>query len=187
MNIKYYKVINEETIFFGGNILYTDDATIINPTHSQMIHAGWSIYQDSTDPSEVQLLNQSKLIKINEINEYDQSSNVNLFYLAGQPMWLDAPTRQTLRISIESYIAMGIENVTKWFGGQQFTFPTTAWLQMLNALEVYAAEALNVTEAHKAAIMAMDNIEDVEEYDITIGYPEKLNLSAAQMHSANIN
>jgi len=27
------------------------------------------------------------------INVYDQSDEVNLFYLAGQPMWLDAPTR----------------------------------------------------------------------------------------------
>lgn len=184
----YYKEIDGENVFFNGNVLYTGEATIINPSHEQMLEAGWLVYIPTiSEPTTEELLADEKKMKINEINEYDQSSDVNLFYLAGQPMWLDAPTRQTLRISIESYIAMGIENVTKWFGGQQFTFPTTAWLQMLNALEVYAAEALNVTEAHKAAVMAMDNIEDVEEYDITIGYPEKLNLSAAQMHSANIN
>lgn len=184
----YYKEIDGENVFFNGNVLYTGEATIINPSHEQMLEAGWLVYIPTiSEPTTEKLLADEKKMKINEINEYDQSSNVNLFYLAGQPMWLDAPTRQTLRISIESYIAMGIENVTKWFGGQQFTFPTTAWLQMLNALEVYAAEALNVTEAHKAAVMAMDNIEDVEEYDITIGYPQKLNLSAAQMHSANIN
>lgn len=184
----YYKEIDGENVFFNGNVLYTGEATIINPSHEQMLEAGWLVYIPTiSEPTTEELLADEKKMKINEINEYDQSSNVNLFYLAGQPMWLDAPTRQTLRISIESYIAMGIETVTKWFGGQQFTFPTTAWLQMLNALEVYAAEALNVTEAHKAAVMAMDNIEDVEEYDITIGYPEKLNLSAAQMHSANIN
>lgn len=184
----YYKEIDGENVFFNGNVLYTGEATIINPSHEQMLEAGWLVYIPTiSEPTTEKLLADEKKMKINEINEYDQSSNVNLFYLAGQPMWIDAPTRQTLRISIESYIAMGIENVTKWFGGQQFTFPTTAWLQMLNALEVYAAEALNVTETHKAAVMAMDNIEDVEEYDITIGYPEKLNLSAAQMHSANIN
>lgn len=184
----YYKEIDGENVFFNGNVLYTGEATIINPSHEQMLEAGWLVYIPTiSEPTIEELLADEKKMKINEINEYDQSSDVNLFYLAGQPMWLDAPTRQTLRISIESYIAMGIETVTKWFGGQQFTFPTTAWLQMLNALEVYAAEALNVTEAHKAAVMAMDNIEDVEEYDITIGYPEKLNLSAEQMHSANIN
>ena len=119
----------------------------------------------------------AKRTKLMAINVYDQSDNVNLFYLANKPMWLDAQTRQTLRISIESYQAMGAEQVTKWFGGQQFTFPTTAWLTMLNALEAYAGEALNVTEMHRANIMAMDNIEEIENYDITEGYPEKLDLS----------
>ena len=114
---------------------------------------------------------------------YDQSDDVNLFYLADQPMWLDAQTRQTLRISIESYQAIGTEQVTKWFGGQQFTFPTAAWLTMLNALEAYAGEALNVTEAHRAAVMAMNSVEDIEDYDITQGYPQKLNLSTEWLRS----
>lgn len=122
-------------------------------------------------------LEEAKFNKLMEINNYDQSDAVNLFYLSGQPMWLDAQTRQTLRISIESYLATGAEYVTKMFGNQQFTFPTQAWLSMLNALEVYAAEALNVTEAHKAAVNALETIEDIEQYDITDGYPEKLNLT----------
>lgn len=127
-------------------------------------------------------LGDAKRSKLMEINVYDQSNNVNLFYLGGQPMWLDAQTRQTLRISIESYQAIGTEQVTKWFAGQSFTFPVNAWLAMLNALEAYAGEALNVTEEHKAAIMAMDNIEDIVNYDITQGYPEKLNLTSEQLH-----
>lgn len=128
-------------------------------------------------------LGDAKRTKLMSINIYDQSDDVNLFYLSDQPMWLDAQTRQTLRISIESYQAMGTEQVTKWFGGQQFTFPTTAWLTMLNALEAYAGEALNVTEAHRAAVMAMDSVEDIENYDITQGYPQKLNLSAEWLRS----
>lgn len=128
-------------------------------------------------------LGDAKRTKLMAINVYDQSDNVNQFMLGGVPMWLDAQTRQTLRISIETYQATGAETVTKWFGGQQFTFPTSAWLQMLNALEVYAAEALNVTEAHKAAVMAMDNVEAVEAYDITAGYPQKLNLTTEWLRS----
>ena len=42
---------------------------------------------------------------------------------------------------------------------------------MLNALEVYAAEALNATELHKAVVLGMDNIQDVLDYDITTNYP----------------
>lgn len=178
----YYKIINGLQTTFQGNVLYTEDSTIINPTHEQMLEAGWLILEDpyeEVDPEIDQyiIIDELKQEKLQQIDEYDKSSDVNLFYLAGQPMWLDAQTRQTLRTSIDSYISMGIPTVTKWFEGQSFTFPTQAWIQMLNALEVYAAEALNVTEAHRAAIMNMDNIEDVQEYDITEGYPEKLDLS----------
>ena len=180
--MRYYKVIDGETVFFKGNALYTDNASILNPTNEQMLAAGWLIYVEP-EPTTEELLQRAKSSKLMDIDLYDMSDNVNLFYLAGQPMWLDAQTRQTLRISIESYAAMGMETATKWFSGHQFAFPTSAWLQMLNALEVYAAEALNVTEAHKAAVLAMDNIEDVEAYDITVGYPEKLNLTTEWIRS----
>ena len=173
---KYYKIIDGEPEFFSGNILITEDQTYISPSEEILLENGWMIWEEPELSDEV-ILQREKLAKLGEIDNYDNSSNVNLFYLGGVPMWLDAQTRQTLRISIESYQAMGIQNVTKWFGGQQFTFTTNAWIQMLNTLEVYAAEALNVTEAHKAAIMAMDNIEEIENYDITEGYPEKLDLS----------
>jgi hypothetical protein len=38
---------------------------------------------------------------------------------------------------------------------------------------VYASDALNVTEGHKAAINALESVGDVEAYQFT-GYPEKL-------------
>ena len=180
--MRYYKVIDGETVFFKGNALYTDNASILNPTEEQMLAAGWLVYV-VPEPTAEELLQRAKSDKLMEIDLYDTSANVNLFYLAGQPMWLDAQTRQTLRISIESYAAMGMETATKWFGGHQFTFPTSAWLRMLNALEVYAAEALNVTESHKADVLAMEDIEDIEGYDITAGYPEKLNLTTEWLRS----
>jgi len=77
---------------------------------------------------------------------------------------------------------MGNEMVTKWFEGSQFTFPISTWINMLNALEAYAGDALNVTESHKAAVMAMNDIEDIEAYDITTGYPEKLNLTIERLN-----
>ena len=128
-------------------------------------------------------LGDAKRAKLMDINVYDQSDNVNIFYLAGQPLWLDAQTRQTLRTSIEAYQAANSQTVTKWFGGQEYTFPTTLWLTMLNALEVYAAEALNVTESHKAAVLALNDIEDVEGYDYTAGYPTVLNMDAQWLQS----
>lgn len=162
-------------VFFTGNVLYTETATIINPSEEVLLANGWIEYTPP-EPTAAELLAMAKADKIAEIEDYDQSDAVNEFYLGNIPMWLDAPTRQQLRISIEAYQATGATQVTKWFMGEQFTFPIATWLQMLNALEVYAAEALNVTESHKAAVNALTTVEAIEEYDITAGYPAKLNL-----------
>ena len=89
-------------------------------------------------------------------------------------MWLTVDERQQIATQISANEAVGRESMTRWFGGASFTFPLTAWKQMLVALEVYAGDALNVTEGHRAAINALDSIQDVEGYDYTTGYPEKL-------------
>lgn len=172
--------INDNGEYYTGGSIVIGDVRYISPSEEILILAGYHLV---TEPelTEEELLERAKADKIIEIEDYDQSSSVNQFFLAGQPMWLDAQTRQTLRISIESYAALGIESVTKWFNGNQFTFPIQAWLAMLNALEVYAAEALNVTEMHKSNVNNMTNIQDIEQYNITTGYPEKLNLSVEQL------
>lgn len=171
--------INDNNEYYDGISVVIGDTRYVSPSEELILQAGYHKVEESqADPLELARGN-----KLMAIEDYDQSDNVNQFFLGGMPMWLDAPTRQQLRISIEAYQATGAETVTKWFGGQQFTFPTSAWLQMLNALEVYAAEALNVTEAHKAAVMAMDNVEDIEAYDITAGYPQKLNLTTEWLRS----
>lgn len=193
---QYYKIVDGETIFFSGNILRTTEEingeiqniVIYNPTEEMILAAGWMIYEPPVEPepepTEEELIERARENKLAEIDAYDDSIHVNIFYLAGQPLWLDAQTRQTLRISIESYQAMGIESVTKWFNDQQYTFPTMAWLQMLVALEVYAAEALNATEMHRSTVRHLETREEIEAYDITAGYPEILNLDAETMAKA---
>ena len=191
---QYYMIVDGEEVFFSGNVLRTQEEidgemqniVIYNPTEEMLLAAGWMIWEPPVpEPTEEELLEQARMNKLGEIDAYDGSRWVNIFYLAGQPLWLDAQTRQTLRISIESYQAMGIESVTKWFNDQQYTFPTVAWLQMLVALEVYAAEAL--TEMHRSAVRHLETREEIEAYDFTTGYPEVLNLSAETMAKAGQN
>jgi hypothetical protein len=98
---KYYKEIDGEKVFFTGNVLRTDEATIINPTEEMMLTAGWLVWEESViEPTQEELVERAKNRKITEIDLYDESEDVNEFYLGGMPMWLDAPTRQQLRISI---------------------------------------------------------------------------------------
>lgn len=169
----YYKVIDNENVFFTGNVLHTDEANIINPTEEQMLEAGWMVYEEP-EPSNAEKLAAAKAEKIMQIETYDSSDAVEQFTINDTPMWLGHELRQQIRTSAEAYSAIGQETMTKVFNGAEFTFPISVWIQMLNALEVYAAEALNTTERHKNTVMAMTRRKDVEDYDYTTGYPEKL-------------
>lgn len=170
---QYYKIIDNETVFFTGNVLYTEQGTIINPTEEQMLEAGWQVYV-APEPSNAEKLAAAKAEKIAQIETYDASPSVEQFTINGTPMWLNHEVRQQIKTSVEAYIATGKESVTKIFDGIEYTFPCETWLQMLAALEVYAAEALNATERHKINVGKMNNIQDVIDYDYTTGYPLQL-------------
>ena len=112
---------------------------------------------------------------IEQITEYDQSEDVNSFTLQGKTMWLPKETRVGLVNSVTIEKNAGKETTTLWFGGERYELPVDTALQMLAALELYALECYNVTAAHKAAVSALESVEDVVAYDYTQGYPEKLN------------
>lgn len=169
---RYYKKINDQVVFFQQPLVHEGMMTF-NPTEEQLTAAGWLEYVEP-EPTEDELLAQAIEQKMEEIERYDQSDAVNAFSIGGKTLWLDAGLRQQLRTSIDAYKAMGRETASKWFGGVEYTFPVDTWLGMLNALEVYAAEALNATEAHKAAVKELTTLQEVEQYDITADYPEKL-------------
>ena len=127
-------------------------------------------------PSSVPTLSDAIASKLAEISAYDRSAAVNSFTLGGVEMWLNFDERARIRQSIDAYRNEGRTEMTKWFNGKAFTFPLDTWQTMLDKLSVYASEALNVTERHKAEVSALTSIEAVEGDDYTTGYPEKLSL-----------
>ena len=112
---------------------------------------------------------------IEQITEYDQSEDVNSFTLQGKQMWLPKETRVGLVNSVTIEKNAGKETTVLWFGGEKYELSVDTALQMLSALELYALECYNVTAAHKAAVNALESVEDVVACDYTQGYPEKLN------------
>lgn len=125
-------------------------------------------------PPHVRTLDEAKDEKIMEIEEYDSSEAVNSFTIGNQTMWLTVSERQQLATQVSSSEAIGRTTMTRWYGGEDFTFSLDVWKQMLVALEIYAGDSKNVTEAHKAAVNAIETIEEVDNFDITTGYPDKL-------------
>ena len=133
--------------------------------------------EETTEPqSSVPTLSEAIASKVAEISAYDRSAAVNSFALGGVEMWLSFDERARIRQSIDAYRNEGRTEMTKWFNGKAFTFPLDTWQTMLDKLSVYASEALNVTERHKAEVRKLTSIEAVEEYDYKTGYPEKLSL-----------
>lgn len=166
-----------DKVYNGGSLTYWYDGGVFSgiPTEQQLEDWGFEKVVPHT-PTEQELIEQARQAKLFELDEYDNSDAVNSFSIGGVSMWIDAETRQRIRLSIEAYSAQGEESMTKWFGGHSFTFPLDTWLYMLNQIEVYASEALNVTEAHRAAINALSTIAEIESYDFTLNYPDKVEL-----------
>ena len=129
------------------------------------------------DPVHERTLEDAKFEKKEQIAQYDSSEAVNSFTIGNAVMWLNVNERQQLATQIQANEVIGRNDMTKWFNGVSYTFQIDVWKQMLTALEIYAGDALNVTEAHKAAVDALQTIEEVDNYDFTTGYPEKLSFN----------
>ena len=145
------------------------------PSDEPIDDGGYDIEPISGDTQEHEAEHQlalAKAAKLRDIDTYDTSSNVNGFYLNGQLMWLDRETRASLRNTIESSILVGRETLDIWFGDIHVNVSINDAKMMLAILEVYATDCYNVTSQHKVAVRAMDNIEDVEAFDVTSGYPQ---------------
>ena len=112
---------------------------------------------------------------LHNVELYDTSEAVNSFTLQGKQMWLPKETRVGLVNSVTIEKNAGKETTTLWFDGAKYELPVDTALQMLSALELYALECYNVTAAHKAAVSALESVEDIVAYDYTQNYPEKLN------------
>ena len=174
---KYYNQTTGEWYGEGQSMTRIVGGSLFSGVPSEEQLSAWGFVEwHEPEPTQKELLERAKAAKIAELDAYDASEAVNAFTIGGVSMWLDAPTRQQLRISLDACYTMGRESASKWFNGVEYTFPINAWYQMLTALEVYAADALNVTESHRAAINDLDTIEAVEGYDFSTGYPSKLSL-----------
>ena len=113
-------------------------------------------------------------MKISEIQMFDKSTDVNSFKIEGESVWLDKSTRVGLFNSISIEKNAGKTHTILWYDAVKYVIPIPDALAMLNALELYALNCYNVTQSHIAAVRSLQTIEEIENYDYTIGYPEKL-------------
>jgi hypothetical protein len=145
-----------------------------NPTDEMLFEDGWEIYVTPELTIE-EIISNARMDKLHEIERYDSSNEVNEFYIQEMPVWLDKSTRSGLMLRFNSELAMKKENTTLWYNGISFTLPLNTAIQMLYALEVYASECYDNTQAHLAAVEKLESLDEILEYNYRVGYPEKLN------------
>ena len=119
-------------------------------------------------------IEEVRKMKISEIQMFDKSADVNSFKIEGESVWLDKSTRVGLFNSISIEKQIGKTDTVLWYDATKYVIPVSDALRMLNEIEMYALNCYNVTQSHIAAVRSLQTIEEIANYDYTIGHPEKL-------------
>ena len=166
---KVIKTVREIVIHKNGGVFFS-------PTEKMILEDGWLEYipPQPPQPPEEEMAEMVKQSKKDEIQTYDKSEEVNLFYIGDTAMWLDKETRTGLMLRFQAEQAVGNTDTTLWANCVQYPLPLTIAVQMLYALEVYASACYDNTQRHLAAVDSLTTIEEIQSYDYTTGYPEKL-------------
>ena len=181
---QYIKEIDEKRVIKTRNriVIYKDSKQIINPTEEMILADGWVEYvppKPQPVPEEI-LIKRAKSRKIDEINNYDSSKDVNICYsktpLDTIAYWANKAERSSLKSAVQDYMALGRETYRLDLRevGVSVDINCEKLLQMLSALEVYAIDCYNKTTDHIYAVNALTTVEEIEAYDYKVGYPEKL-------------
>lgn len=109
--------------------------------------------------------------------EYDNSAEVNSFYLNGKRVWLDKATRVGLFNILNIEKASNTETTTLWFSNTSIEIQVDKAIALLTMVEKYAKQCYDNTQKHYVEINQLESIEDCLQYDITAGYPDILNIT----------
>ena len=135
------------------------------------------VIQSSTiDNDESKLLQMTIEKKLQGIVDYDSSDAVNSFTYRGIVAWLDAATRANYLTSISAAELLGEATITFDIANKAMTISLSDAKIMLAKIQRYADACYLVTMQHKIEVNALTSIAEVEAYDITNGYPEKIEL-----------
>lgn len=103
--------------------------------------------------------------------EYDNSDEVNSFYINDKRVWFDKAIRVGLVNSINLEKNSGKTDTILWLNNSSITIDIDKALNILSNVEMYAKECYDNTHKHYSDIAKLETIEDCLSFDITSGYP----------------
>lgn len=139
--------------------------------NAEKVKAEYETWKTKHDAAELAYAIRSKVA---EIEAYDTSSAVNSFILNGVPRWLNLDKRQSIAYSAKILKEKGHDSITIWFDTDKVVLPIDDAISLLDTLEVYAKTTNNVTHEHMLTVDGLSDIEEVRNFDVTAGYPRKV-------------
>lgn len=122
------------------------------------------------------LIEEVKQSKIQEITLHDNSNIVNNFKINGIiNAWFTVAERNNYCASINAAKTVGLETLTFFVGNTKLEISTAMAEIMLAQIQLYADQCFIVTKQHIINVETLTSIEDINNYDYTVGYPEQLN------------
>lgn len=119
---------------------------------------------------------RAKAQKLQEIEEYDNSDNINSFTINNTiTTWFTPEQRLQYKQSIEAAKLMGIESLQFFVNDVLLDISTEQAEKMLATLQLYADTCYIVTRQHKLNVESFNTVEEIDNYNYTKGYPKKLN------------
>ena len=156
---------------YQGEPMEIDGKRVYNPTDEMLMRAGYVCVEDVEEE-----LQRAKDVKIAEIAAYSDSDAVNSLTFNGLKTWLTPNVRANYLVSLDAAELLGETDITFVVEGVQASLPIKQVRLLLAKIQRYADACYIVTEGHKRAVRALQTVEEVESYDYTKGYPEKLKL-----------
>ena len=156
---------------YQGEPMEIDGKRVYNPTDEMLMRAGYVCVEDVEEE-----LQRAKEVKIAEIAAYSDSDAVNSLTFNGLKTWLTPNVRANYLVSLDAAELLGETDITFVVEGVQASLPIKQVRLLLAKIQRYADACYIVTEGHKRAVRALQTVEEVESYDYTTGYPEKLAL-----------
>lgn len=111
------------------------------------------------------------------IEDYYSSDNVKTFFVNYVPVWFNSEKRSSLNSSLSIEKALGRETTTLWINNISYTVPINTVEQMLADIEMYSSACYNNAQTIIAEAKTLTSRSDIEDFNITKGYPDKLNFN----------
>lgn len=165
--------------FYDGKwVLLSEEQAAFHEEHpNASVTEVWNMELIPTPEPHVRDLDDAKREKKAQIDNYDNSSDVNGFEVNGNTAWFTADERANYRASIESAKLLNVSSISFYIGDTLLTLPTEQVELLLAQLQLYADQCFIVTKQHKANVDALETIEEVDNYDYMTGYPQKITIT----------